>query len=128
LLEVSRAVAKGSDAPPPPQTAAPSKPRAASAAPPAARRDERKQSALARQELANRTRPLRTEVQQIDARLEKLAAERQTLEALLTQGALPGSEIAEVGRRLNHVAAEVAMLEERWLELQGEIEAISAGG
>ena len=27
--------------------------------------------------------------------------------------------------RLNHLSAEVAMLEERWLELQSEIEAIT---
>ena len=31
-------------------------------------------------------------------------------------------------RRLNHIAAETAMLEERWLELHGEIEAISTNG
>ncbi len=92
-----------------------------------ARRDDRKQAAQARQELANRTRPLRVESQKIDARLEALAGERAELEAQLSGGNLPAAQIAEAGRRLNHVAAEVAMLEERWLELQTEIEALGSG-
>jgi ATP-binding cassette subfamily F protein 3 len=33
-------------------------------------------------------------------------------------------DFAELGRRLAHVNAEVAMLEERWLEAQTELEAL----
>jgi ATP-binding cassette, subfamily F, member 3 len=134
LLEVSRAAAKGSEPPPVPKAPAPAPaakaaaPAAKPAAPPAARRDERKQSAQARQEVANRTRPLRNEVLQIDGRLAKLGAEKSDLEAALASGRLAGAEIAEAGRRLNHVAAEVAMLEERWLELQSQIEALQSAG
>ena len=139
LLEVSRAAARGLPAPPlpgpstaaPPAAAAPSPAAPAKPAAPADsgnRRDDRKQAAQARAQVANRTRPLRLEVQQIDGRLEKLAAERAELESALATGSLPGTEIAEHGRRLNHIAAETAMLEERWLELQTEIEAITAAG
>jgi ATP-binding cassette subfamily F protein 3 len=148
LLEISRAAARGLPAPPLPGMTAAISPAAATPAPasgakataPAApakaaapadagnRRDDRKQAAQARAQAANRTRPLRLEVQQIDGRLEKLGAERAELENALASGTLPGSEIAEHGRRLNHIAAETAMLEERWLELQTEIEALSAGG
>ena len=139
LLEVSRAAARGLPAPPlpGPSTTAPTAaaaPSPAAAAKPAApadsgnRRDDRKQAAQARAQVANRTRPLRLEVQQIDGRLEKLAGERAELENALASGTLPGAEIAEHGRRLNHIAAETAMLEERWLELQTEIEAINAAG
>ena len=39
-----------------------------------------------------------------------------------------GAEIAELGRRLNHVTADLAKQEERWLELQSQIEAITAEG
>ncbi|MFY9510745.1 MAG: ABC transporter, partial [Rubrivivax sp.] len=78
--------------------------------------------------IANKTRPLRMEVQQIDGRIEKLAAERSDLEAKLAAGKRPAAEIADTGRRLNHIAAEVAMLEERWLALQSEIESITAAG
>jgi ATP-binding cassette subfamily F protein 3 len=115
-------------APAPAPAAKAAAPAAKPAAPPAARRDERKQSAQARQEVANRTRPLRNEVLQIDGRLAKLGAEKSDLEAALASGRLAGAEIAEAGRRLNHVAAEVAMLEERWLELQSQIEALQSAG
>jgi ATP-binding cassette subfamily F protein 3 len=145
LLEVSRATARGLSAPAVPRAAAPTPvpkaatpaqratpsaptPRApaATAASPPARRDDRKQSAQARAQLANRTRPLRVELQQIDVRLALQAQERGELERQLAAGNLAGSEIAEAARRLNHIAAEVARLEERWLELHAEIDSIKA--
>jgi len=139
LLEVARATAKGTAAPkvpgtpPPPPVAAPA-PRAATSAPkvaapapspapaPGQRRDDRKQQAQARAKLAERTRPMRTELAQIDARLEKLTREKSEVEATLAAAALPPAEIAEAGRRLNHIAAEITSLEERWLELSTAIE------
>jgi ATP-binding cassette subfamily F protein 3 len=132
LLEVSRAAARGGDAPPVPSAAPVAAPApAVTAAPPPAApaaRHDRKQAAQSRSQIANRTRPLRMEVQQIDGRIEKLGAERLELEAMLSAGKRPGAEIADAGRRLNHIAAEVAMLEERWLNLQSEIEAITKDG
>jgi ATP-binding cassette subfamily F protein 3 len=144
LLEVSRAVAKGHEPPPVPGFApvaaepaaasrggsAPGSAKPAAAPAPAvgkAPRDERKAAGQARSLLANRTRPLRVELQQIDAKLPALAAEQAEIEQRLARGKLPGGEIADLGRRLNHIAAEVAMLEERWLELQTELEALQAG-
>ena len=105
--------------------AAPATPAAKGMAAPA-RRDDRKHAGQARSVLANKTRPLRNEVQQIDARLTALATERTELEARLERGKLPAAEMADIGRRLNHGAAEVAVLEERWLALQGEIEKLTA--
>ena len=154
LLDVSRANARGQPAPPVPGFLAPSSASSAatvaepvrSAAPAATaksvarataagasapgtfKRDERKQSAQSRSQAANRSRPLRTEVAQIDRRMELLAAERGQLEARLAGGKLAGTDLAEAGRRLNHLSAEVAVLEERWLALQTEIEAITADG
>jgi len=58
--------------------------------------------------------------------MAKLAAERAELEALLAGGKRPRDEIADAGRRLNHIAAEVAVLEERWLALHEEIDALGA--
>jgi ATP-binding cassette subfamily F protein 3 len=109
-------------APPPRAEAAP-----ASLSPPAPARDDRKARAQARQRLSDATRPLRTELSQIDKRLEVLAAERAQVEAALAAGALAPAQIAEQGRRLNHVAAEIAMLEERWLEVQAQLEAMTRG-
>jgi ATP-binding cassette subfamily F protein 3 len=136
LLEVSRALARGQPAPPVPAPArvadaAPAAVRAAATpapvAPAANRRDDRKQQAQARSALATRTRPLRMQIQQIDGRLEKLAAEKAEIEAQLATATLPGPQIADAGRRLAHIGAEVQMLEERWLDLQAGIEAIESG-
>ncbi len=131
LLDVSRALAKGQPPPPVPgttlpQAVAPGPATAAKGVPTPGRRDDRKQAGQARSVLANRTRPLRTEVQQIDTRLTALGAERTELEAQLARGKLPPAELADIGRRLSHSAAEVVKLEERWLTLQGEIEALTA--
>ncbi len=145
LLEVSRANARGSAPPPLPSLLdtpadAPTPARKPGAAPKAEKpvagtdagagataspREDRRRSAQARAELANKTRPLRSEVNQIDARLARLAAERATLETQLATPGQSGAELADAGRRLNHIAAEVAMLEERWLELQTQIDALA---
>ncbi|MBK7616424.1 MAG: ATP-binding cassette domain-containing protein [Vitreoscilla sp.] len=90
------------------------------------RKDDRKSSAQARQNLAAQTRPLRNELQQTDKRMETLAAERTELEAAIVAGTMSGPDMAEAGRRLNHIGAEVAMLEERWLELNEQIDALNA--
>ena len=136
LLDVSRAAARGQPAPEPPRAAVVetvSRPvaKAASPAPaPAAAkpetretRESRQQAKQARVKQSERTRPLRNELQRIDERLARLAAEKREIEAGL---ASPSGDYAELGRRLAHAAAEVAMLEERWLELQTELEGLQA--
>jgi ATP-binding cassette subfamily F protein 3 len=139
LLDVSRALAKGQEPPAAPRSGpvVAESPSPAAAAPKAAPkqstpagggRDDRKQAAQSRSQIANRTRPMRQEIAQIDTRLEKLGAEKAELEAGLSAGKRAPAEIADMGRRLNHIAAEVAMLEERWLALQAEVEAINAEG
>jgi ATP-binding cassette subfamily F protein 3 len=45
----------------------------------------------------------------------------------MATGKLSGAEIADAGRRLAHAGAEIAKLEERWLELNEQIEALQAG-
>jgi ATP-binding cassette subfamily F protein 3 len=150
LLEVSRAVARG-QAPPRPEAAiaapaaapagpaaatpaasaqparAASAPAVAPAAPPGSRRDDRKAAAQARADRAQRTRPLRHELKGIDDRLARLGTERGALEAALAEGRVAPAEMADTGRQLNHIAAEVAVLEERWLELSAQIEAAEQG-
>ena len=128
LLEVSRAAARGQPAPAVPGTA-PAPPPAAAAKPAAAptrSRDDRKAQGQARSKLADQTRPLRNELSLIDQRLAKLAAERAQIESQLAGSALTPAAIADAGRQLAHIGAEVAMLEERWLELQQQLETITA--
>jgi ATP-binding cassette subfamily F protein 3 len=142
LLERSREAARALSGKAAPAPAAKASPAAAPApapktgpaakapapAPAASGRDDRKASAQARAKLADRTRPLRNEVLKIDQRLAKLHTEQAEVEAQLARPGLAGEQFAELGRRLAHVQAEVSMLEERWLELQTEIEAITAAG
>ena len=145
LLEVSRAAARGLPPPEPPRpgqicragsAAAAGGPGTAPSATPSrqpaavAPRDERKAAKQARARLAERTRPLRIELQRIDERLARLAREKAGIEARLAQPAAGADDYAELGRRLAHMGAEIAMLEERWLALQTELDAAqqAAGG
>ena len=59
----------------------------------------------------------------MDARLARLAAEKLELEAALADAATPAERYADLGRGLAHIGAETHVLEERWLELQAELEA-----
>jgi ATP-binding cassette subfamily F protein 3 len=89
--------------------------------------EQRKLQAQQRQQLASRLKPLKKERDQAEQRIATLEAEKSQLEARLAT-VLPPPEIAEAGRRLKAVTDELGSLEERWLELAGEIEAAEADG
>ncbi len=95
------------------------------APPPAASREDRKAAGQARAKLADQTRPLRREMEQIDKRLNTLAGEKAELENQLAEGA-SSTAIAEIGRRLKAIGDELEASEMRWLELGEQIEAMSA--
>jgi ATP-binding cassette subfamily F protein 3 len=137
LLDVSRALSKGQPAPPVPRPSIavevspppPPRPSAAPAPAPAPgrnSRDDRQAGKQARARLSESTRPLRVEIQRIDERLQRLASERSEVEAQLAQAGVKPEDFAEFGRRLAHIGAEVAMLEERWLEAHAELEQLQA--
>ena len=86
-------------------------------------REQRRASAQARQQLAQKTRPYKQELTQVEERLAALSAEKNQLEERLTQGLAP-AEIAECGKRLKACGDEVDALEERWLELSETIQEI----
>jgi ATP-binding cassette subfamily F protein 3 len=98
----------------------------AAAPSPTRSREDRKAKDQARSRLADQTRPLRNEIKQIDDRLARLTKEKVNVEALLASPNLDASAYAEHGRSLAHIQAETAQLEERWLALQGELEAMQA--
>jgi ATP-binding cassette, subfamily F, member 3 len=87
--------------------------------------EQRRLDAQQRQQLAARTKPLKRQLEQADRRMAELAAARAELEARLS-APLPAPEIADAGKRLKAVSDEFAALEERWLELSGQIEAIES--
>jgi ATP-binding cassette subfamily F protein 3 len=133
LAEQAQAAGVNTTAAAPSPAVAASAPVAASASTPAAPlapatrdgREQRKIDAQTRQQLAEKTRPLKKELEQIDKRLAALSAERASLEQKLTEP-LPPAEIAECGRRLKVGNDETAQLEERWLEISSALEEISA--
>ncbi len=99
---------------------------AAPAPSPSAAPTDRKTSGQARQKLAEQTKPLRREMDAIDAQLNKLADERTAVEAQLGAGAASPTQIAESGRRLKAIHDELAAAELRWLELSAEVDALHA--
>ena len=137
LLDVSRAVQRGLPMPAlpsllpatsPPASSAPTPRSAAPMAPAAASsRADRQTNKLARAKLAERTRPLRYEIKQLDDKLAQLAREKADVESLLASADLAPAAYAEHGRNLAHIQAETARIEERWLELHAALEAANAG-
>jgi len=110
------------DAPAPgtdPVSPAASKGAAASVSP----AEQRRLDAQRRQQLAEKTKPLKRALQQAEQRMQALGDERSALEQRLSTP-LPPADIAEAGRRLKAVGDELDALEDEWLRLSGEIEAI----
>jgi len=115
VLETSRQVRRA---------AAPPKP---GAAPQPDAREQRRQAAQARQRLAEQIRPLKQAWAQTEQSLNALHAERDTLQAQLSQPEQNAPSIAEAARRLKACLAAIDTLEERWLELGEQIEQMGAG-
>jgi ATP-binding cassette subfamily F protein 3 len=134
LLEQSKEAAKlakeaakkAGAAPAPAVVAAPSPEPAAPAEPLVFKREDRKASGQARARLAEQTKPLRKEMEAIDAKLNKLADERTAIEAELAAGNAAPAKIAELGKRLKAIHDELEAAELRWLELSAEVDAIQA--
>ncbi|HRO54739.1 MAG TPA: ABC transporter, partial [Alicycliphilus sp.] len=87
-------------------------------------REQRRLDAQARQQLAEKTRPLKRELEKIDQRLAALGQEKTQLEERLLQ-ALPAAEIADCGRRLKTCSDELETLEEKWLDVSTALEDLS---
>ncbi len=140
MLEVSRATAKGLAAPAwqGPRAALEAAPAATAASPavskrqPAAARDERKVDRKSdkqqRAQQAQRTRPLRIELQQLETRLARLSSEKAEVDTALAADAVRPDDFAELGRKLAHIAAETHQLEERWLALHATLDELAKAG
>ncbi|MEG1769683.1 MAG: ABC transporter, partial [Comamonas sp.] len=106
--------------------AAPATPVAPAAAGPAVdQKEQRRLAALARQELADKIRPFKKELEANDKKLAQLTAERAQIEQRLTEP-LPPAEIVEAGKRLKACSDEIDALEERWLEINDAMEGLTA--
>ena len=86
---------------------------------------QRKQDAQERQQRSEQAKPLKRELTKIDERMAAAGSERSALEARLAEP-LPPAEIADAGKRLKALNDEIGQLEERWLALSDQLEALSA--
>lgn len=123
LLDESRRLreaAKAADA----AALLPADPLTAPTAPTIDPREARRLAAQARQALAEKTKPLKKELEKIDTRMAQLGAEKAALEEKLATP-LPPADIAEAGKRLKAVGDELDACEERWLELSEAIEQLT---
>jgi ATP-binding cassette subfamily F protein 3 len=82
---------------------------------------QRKQDAKSRQEQAERLRPIRKQIEQLDSSMAKLSQEKAALEAQLMQNPSPAA-MAEAGRKLKQVTDQLASQEEQWLSLSEQLE------
>jgi len=85
----------------------------------------KKEDAQKRQQQSEAVKPLRKELEKIDRQLQSLNNEKANLEVLLTTAKAP-AEIAQAGKRLKVIEADLGKLEERWLEVTEKIEAVAA--
>jgi ATP-binding cassette subfamily F protein 3 len=97
----------------------------ATATPAPAAPQQRKQDAQERQQRSEQAKPIKREIAQIDEKMAAASTERTTLEARMSQP-LPSAEIAEAGKRLKALNDEIGRLEERWLALSDQLEALVA--
>ncbi len=111
-------------APAPATVPAPAAKPAATAPAPAAA-DQRKQDAQSRQQRSDQQKPLKREIGQIDEKLAAAATEKAALEARLAKP-LPAAEIADAGKRLKALNDEIERLEERWMAVSSQLEALTA--
>ena len=91
--------------------------------PPVYPAEQRHLDAPPRQQLAEKTKPWKKELAALEQRMAALDAEDQALQQRLLEP-LPGSEMAEIGKRLKALATEKETTEERWLEVSETIEQI----
>ena len=91
------------------------------------RKEARRQQAEQRQQRAQQLKPLKAEFTKVETELRQAEAERQALEAALAHPDTPAAERVEQGRRHHAVSARITDLEERWLELGEQIEALQTG-
>ena len=87
-------------------------------------REDRKLAAQRRQQIADQTRPLKKEINKLEARITELETTKEQLETQLTMPDINAEFIAQAGKTLKQLADEQEAAEERWLELSEQIQII----
>jgi ATP-binding cassette subfamily F protein 3 len=94
------------------------------------RHEVRRREAEARNRLSRLRKPLETESRQLEGRIEKLSTEKAHIERALAGEAVYAAqrkdELQELLKRQGLVAGELREAEDRWLHVQGELDAIGS--
>ena len=85
----------------------------------------KKEDAQRRHQQSEAAKPLRKDLEKIDRQMLSMNSEKSNLDTLLTTSKSP-AEIAQAGKRLKVIEADLARLEERWLEVTEKLEAVAA--
>jgi ATP-binding cassette, subfamily F, member 3 len=88
-------------------------------------KEQRQQEARERAAVAEKTKPLKTRLQQLETSIEALKAEQATWHDKLTQP-LPSAELIEANKRLAAISTEIEDAEWKWLEVSERIEGLLA--
>jgi len=101
---------------------------ASDASPAVNRKDQRRAEADERQRLTQLRKPLTKEVEKIEKRMATLQADKETIDAFMADESSYAeankAKLLEMLKRQGEVTGELEQLEERWLELQEQIEQI----
>jgi ATP-binding cassette subfamily F protein 3 len=90
------------------------------------RKEARRQQAEQRQQRAQRLKPIKAEFDKVETEMRQLEADRTALEAALAQPGLPTAERVEHSRQHHALSERIALLEDRWLELGEQLEALQS--
>jgi len=120
LLETSREMAKAA------REAGSAKVKAQKAAAASSGKDDRKANAQQRQKTADQAKPLKTELAQVERRIETLAQEKANIEAASAGSGVSPAQRVEQGKRLKQIDLDTVAAEARWLEITEALDALAA--
>jgi len=102
---------------------------AAEAAPVVNRKDQRRAEADERQRLSVLRKPLTKELEKVEKRMSVLQADKTTIDTFMADASsyddTNKTKLKDMLKRQGEVTGELEQLEERWLELQEQIEQIA---
>ncbi|MBT2869093.1 ATP-binding cassette domain-containing protein [Chromobacterium violaceum] len=93
------------------------------------RKEQKRQEAEARQQLAKQRKPLQTRLSKLEQEMNKLSDEKAQLEAFMSSSEAYDDanrqKLADSVKRQGEVASRLEIVEEEWMEVQEQLEALA---
>ncbi|MEJ8676927.1 ATP-binding cassette domain-containing protein [Chromobacterium amazonense] len=94
------------------------------------RKEQKRQEAEARQQLAKQRKPLQNRLNKLEQEMDKLSQEKAQLETFLSSSEAYDEanklKLADSVKRQGEVASRLAVVEEEWMEVQEQLEALES--